>query len=105
MIFKLQDSKIYLHIWQEYFSAYMNFFQPLCTRYLVEKNIKVEQRQSGSLQNNGIVEKSDNQYKSVFEKLEKENKTANIALTVERPSFFTNTMFGGSKLNEFQLVL
>lgn len=104
MMSKLQEYWICRHGSPKLFSAYPEFCQYFFVKYLNGHVIKVNQRPARLSHKNGRVERSNSTFKSVFEKISKENSKADIELLISTASFVTNIIFGRSKLNSFQLV-
>lgn len=86
------------------FSADPEFCQTFFTKYLAGHGTRVKERPARSSHKNGRVERSNGVFKSIFEKMAKENTTADIHLTIARVSLPSNIIYGRSKLNSFQLV-
>lgn len=105
MMSKFEKYWICTHGCPEYFRADPEFYQPNFTKYLVCHNVKLSKSPTRSSQKHCRVTRIKITWKSVFEKLSKENTKTDISLIVLKASFLTNTIFSTMKPTSFQFVL
>lgn len=63
----------------------------------------VNDRPARSSKRNGLVERNNGVFKSIFERISKEKTKENINLLLARTSLLSNIMFRRSKVTAFQL--
>lgn len=104
MIAKFEEIWFCRHGAPSYFSADPEFCQPFPTKYLAGHGVKTMDKQARESNKNGRVERSNGVFKSIFEKMEKENIRPDIIVTAAQTSMASNIIYGRSKLNSMQLA-
>lgn len=85
----------------KHFSADQEFCKPFQKAYLSGLGVEVQQRPSRSLHKNGIAEWNNDVFKTIVNRLEKENSVASTAILVARSSLLTKLFKGSSILSPF----
>lgn len=72
--------------------------------FLTSHKIELELRPSRSSHKNGKVERNNEIFKLIFNKLANETKVDDIEVMIKRASFLTNLFNGNSILSSFELA-
>lgn len=95
---------IYNHGAPDSFSADPEFTRPILVKFLESHGIRVDKKLSRSSWKNGKIERNNDVFKRLLEKISAEHTSASPQFLVRRASFMTNIFHGSSKLSSFQLV-
>lgn len=92
------------HVAPKQFSADPEFCRTLFKELLRGHGIQLNARLSRSCHKNGKVERNNGVFKTVLEKISKENTDASDELLIARESLLTNLLHGNSGVSAFQLT-